>query len=118
MNIVVRGLPEPKIESILSRNVMVADFLSKKLGMQGVTVFGSHQIGKKDNATNCAVVCTMLDARKRAIILENAHFYLKDTKYYISEDRTPTEQAKCQKAYVVAIKAYAISPLGCLFSYA
>ena len=99
MNIVARGLPKPEIKNISSLNVVVTSFLAKKLGMQYVTVFGSHWFYKKDNVTNCNVVCTMLDARKQAIILENAHFYLKDTKYYISEDCTPTEQAKCWKAY-------------------
>ena len=63
MNIVVRGL-EPKTKSILSLNEVVTNFLDKKLGMQDVTMFGSHQVGKKDNVTNCVVVCTMLDARK------------------------------------------------------
>ena len=89
---------------MLSFNVVVSNFLAEKLGMQDVTVFGSHWVGKKDNVTNCIVVCTMLDASKWAIILENAHFYLKDTKYYISEDCTPTKQEKHWKAYEERMK--------------
>ncbi|MCO5578197.1 hypothetical protein L7F22_032035 [Adiantum nelumboides] len=69
MNIVVRGLIEPETESVLSLNIAVTDFLAKKLGMQDVTVFGAHRVGKKNNAVNRAIVCTMLDARKQTIIL-------------------------------------------------
>ena len=62
-------------------------------------VYGAHRVGKKKPDTNRAIVCTLLDARKRAIILENARIYLKDSPYYISEDRTPNQQKARREAY-------------------
>lgn len=104
MNIVVRGLPEPDTESALSLNIAVTDLLTEKMGMQDLTIFGAHRVGKKNANANRAIVCTMLDARKRTLILENARFYLKDSTFYISEDRTPAQQEKRRQAYEERIK--------------
>ncbi|MCO5615115.1 hypothetical protein L7F22_069404 [Adiantum nelumboides] len=81
-NIVIRGMQEPKREIVISLNVDVTNLLAEKLGMQDAGVYGAHRAGKKRTDAHRAVVCTMLDARKRTIILENARFYLKGTEYY------------------------------------
>ncbi|MCO5582472.1 hypothetical protein L7F22_036368 [Adiantum nelumboides] len=81
-NIVIRGMQEPEGETVMSLNVDVTNLLAEKLGMQDAGVYGAHTVGKKRTDAHSAVVCTMLDARKRTIILENARFYLKGTQYY------------------------------------
>eukprot|EP00250_Pteridium_aquilinum_P028663 c37579_g1_i1 orf=347-589(+) len=72
--------------------------------MQDVVVYGSHRVGKRKSDLNQAIVCTMLDARKRGIVLDNAKFYLKDTQIYVSEDRMPTQQAERRHAYEERMK--------------
>ncbi|MCO5589012.1 hypothetical protein L7F22_042976 [Adiantum nelumboides] len=74
MNIMLRGLPEPENETILTLNVNMSDFFGDHFGMQDVVVYGAHRVGKKKTEGHRAVVCTLLDARKRSIILENARF--------------------------------------------
>ena len=103
-NIVIRGMHEPDGESTLSLNVAVTNFLADHLGMQDAGVYGAHRVGKKRPDASRGVVCTMLDERKRIIILENACFYLKGTEYYVTEDRTPTQQAERRKAYEERIR--------------
>ena len=98
-NIVIRGMQEPDGETVLSLNVEVTKLLAEKLDMQDAGVYGAHRVGKKRTDAHRAIVCTMLDARKRTILLDNARFYLKGTQYYVSEDRTPTQQAERRKAY-------------------
>ena len=62
-------------------------------------MYGTHRLGKKKPDMNRAVICTMLDAQKREIILENARIYLQDSQLYISEDRTPNQQKARREAY-------------------
>lgn len=99
MNIVVRGITEKDTEQVLTLNTAITDIISTKFGMHDVVVYGAHRVGKKKPETNRAIVCTLLDARKRAIILENARMYLKDSPLYISEDRTPNQQKARREAY-------------------
>lgn len=99
MNIVIRGIPEPDNEKVITLNADVTDMISTNFGMHDVVVYGAHRVGKKKPETTRAIVCTLLDARKRAIILENARIYLKDTSLYISEDRTPNQQKARREAY-------------------
>ncbi len=73
--------------------------ISTRFKLHDVVVYGTHRVGKKKLANNRAIVCTLLDARKRAIILENARIYLKDSPLYISEDRTPNQQKARREAY-------------------
>ena len=73
--------------------------ISTKFGMHNVVVYGAHQVGKKKPNTNRAIVCTLLNAQKRAIILENARIYLKDSPLCISKDRTPNQQKARREAY-------------------
>ncbi|MCO5570396.1 hypothetical protein L7F22_024117 [Adiantum nelumboides] len=77
MNIVIRCIPEPDNEKVLTLNADVTDMISANFGMHDVVVYGAHRVGKKKPETTRAIVCTLLDARKRAIILENARIYLK-----------------------------------------
>ena len=99
MNIVIRGISETDNEQVLTLNANITDIISTKFGMHDVVVYGAHRVGKKKPETNRAIVCTLLDARKRAIILENARIYLKDSSLYISEDRTPNQQKARREAY-------------------
>ena len=99
INIVIRGVPEKDQEQVLTLNADITDIISSKFGMHDVVVYGAHRVGKKKPKTNRAIVCTLLDARKRTIILENARIYLKDSSLYISEDRTPNQQKARRAAY-------------------
>ena len=104
MNIVIRGLTEAENEQVLTLNTDVTDVIADHFGMKDVVVFGAHRVSKKKIGTHRAIVCTLLDARKRAIILDNARFYLKDSPYYITEDRTPKVQQARREAYEERIK--------------
>ncbi|MCO5563772.1 hypothetical protein L7F22_017420 [Adiantum nelumboides] len=106
MNIVIRGIPESDNEKVLMLNAEVTDLLANTFGMHDVVVYGAHRVGKQRPENNCAIVCTMLDARKRAIILENARIYLRDSPIYISEDRTPAEQKERRQAYEERMKKH------------
>lgn len=99
MNIVIRGVPETDTEQVLTLNTDITDIISNKFGMHDVVIYGAHRVGKKKPESHRAIVCTLLDARKRAIILENARIYLKDSPLYISEDRTPSQQKARREAY-------------------
>lgn len=99
MNIVIRGIPESDNEKVITLNTDVTDMISTNFGMHDVVVYGAHRVGKKKPEATRAIVCTLLDARKRAIILENARIYLKGSPLYISEDRTPSQQKARREAY-------------------
>ncbi|MCO5573784.1 hypothetical protein L7F22_027558 [Adiantum nelumboides] len=99
MNISLRGLPEPENETILTLNANMSDFFGDHSGMPDVVVYGAHRVGKKKTEGHRAVVCTLLDARKRSIILENARFYLKNSPYHVKEDYTPAQQEERRRAY-------------------
>ncbi len=107
MNIVIRGVPESNNEKVLTLNTDVTDIITEKFGMQDVVVYGAHRVGKQRAESSRAIVCTLLDARKRAIILENARIYLKDSTIYISEDRTPMQQKEQRQAYEERMKKHA-----------
>ena len=46
-----------------------------------------------------AIVCTILDERKRAMILDSSKVYLKGTSFFVTDDRTPQEQERRRQAY-------------------
>ena len=104
MNIVIRGIPESDTEKVLTLNTDITDLISTKFGMHDVVVYGAHRVGKKKPDTNRAIVCTLLDARKRTIILDNARIYLQGSTLYISEDRTPSQQQARREAYEARTK--------------
>ena len=99
MNIVIRGMAESDKEQVVTLNMEVTDMISDKFGMSDVVVYGAHRVGKQKPDAPRAIVCTLLDARKRAIIPKNARIYLKDSPLYISEDRTPNQQRARREAY-------------------
>lgn len=99
MNIVVRGIPESDNETVITLNTDITDMISTNFGMHDVVVYGAHRVGKKKPEATRAIVCTLLDTRKRTIILENARIYLKGSPLYISEDRTPNQQKARREAY-------------------
>ena len=69
--------------------------------MRDVIVCAAHRVGKKqlEGKSSLAIVCTILDERKRAIILDSNKVYLKGTSFFIMEDRTPKEQERRRQAY-------------------
>lgn len=99
MNVMLRGLPEAEKETIMMLNARMSEFFDEHFGMQDVVVYGAHRVGKKKPKEGRAVVCTLLDARKRSIILQNARFYLKGSPYHIKEDGTPAQQEERRRAY-------------------
>ena len=62
----------------------------------------AHRVGKKqlEGKSSRAIVCTILDERKRAMILDSSKVYLKGTSFFVTEDRfTPQEQECRRQAY-------------------
>lgn len=104
MNIVVRGVAEKDKEPVTALNTEINDIIANAFGMQDIVVYGAHRVGKTKPDTNRAVVCTILDAHKRTLILENARIFLKGSPYYISEDRTPNQQKTRREAYEARTK--------------
>ncbi|MCO5586881.1 hypothetical protein L7F22_040826 [Adiantum nelumboides] len=112
MNIVVCGIPESDNEKVLTLNRDVTDVIANRFGMQDVVVYGAHCVGKKRPKSSRAIACTMLDARKRPIILENAWIYLKDSAIYICEDKTPMQQKEWRQAYEERMKWNIVPNIG------
>ena len=63
-------------------NTDITVMISTKFGMQDVVVYGAHRVGKKRPNISGAIVCTLLDAYKRAIVLEKTHIYFKRIAHY------------------------------------
>lgn len=105
-NIVIRGLPEKEKETPLSLAKDIGEFFGEHFAMQEVVVFGAHRVGRKrdENLSHRAIVCTMLDTRKREIILDSSRIYLKGTSFYVTEDRTPRQQEERRRMYEARIK--------------
>lgn len=105
-NIVIRGLPENEKETPLSLAKDIGEFFAEHFAMQEVTVFGAHRVGRKrdENLGHRAIVCTMLDTRKREIILDSSKIYLNGTSFYVTEDRTPRQQEERRRMYEARIK--------------
>ena len=98
MNIVTRDVSKKDKEQVLTLNTDIIDIISSKFGMHDVVVYGAHRVGKKKLETHRAIVCTLVDARKRAIILENARINLEDSPLYISGQNTDQQKAR-REAY-------------------
>lgn len=100
-NIVIRGIPEEKLETPPSLTIVIEDFFKTHFGMSGVMVYGAHRVGKQGapRSGDRPIVCTMPDETKRKIILDNSWIYLKGTKCFVCEDRTLMQQNARRKAY-------------------
>ena len=74
--------------------------------MSDVPIEGAHRVGTKteDGKRPKTIICTIMDTRKRQIILDNSSTYLKGTNVYINEDRTFMQQ-KAVREKVAARKA-------------
>ena len=93
-NIVIRGMQENETENLLSLAENITKFFEDHFAMRDVIVYAAHRVGKKrqEGKSSRATVCTILDERKRAIILDNSKVYLIGTSFFVTEDRTPQEQ--------------------------
>ena len=100
-NLVIRGLPKVEKESPLTLAKEVAGFFAQHFAIPDVVVYGAHRVGRMQEGmgNKKAIVCTMMDARKRAIIPDSSKIYLKGSPYYVSEDRTPKQQEARRKQY-------------------
>ena len=100
-NIVIRGMQENEIENALSLGQNITKFFEDHFAMRDVIVYATHRVGKKqlEGKTSRAIVCTILDERRRAMILDSSKVYLKGTSFFVTEDRTPQEQERRRQAY-------------------
>ena len=89
-NLVIRGLPKVEKESPLTLAKEVAGFFAQHFAIPDVAVYGAQWVGRMQEGMSSkrAIVCTVMDARKRAIIIDNSKIYLKGSPYYVNEDRT------------------------------
>lgn len=100
-NLVIHGLLEVEKESPLTLAKNVAGFFAQHFVIPSVVVYGAHRVGRMQEgmANKRAIVCTVMDARKRAIILDSSRIYLKSSPYYVSEDHTSKQQEARRKRY-------------------
>ena len=100
-NIVIRGMQENETENALSLGENITKFFEDHFAMRDVIVYAAHRVGKKqlEGKSSRAIVCTILDERKRAMILDSSKVYLKGTSFFVTEDRTPQEQERRRQAY-------------------
>ena len=79
----------------------ITKFFEEHFAMRDVIVYAAHRVGKKqlEGKSYRAIVCTTLDERKRAMILDSSKVYLKGTSFFVTEDRTPQEQERRRQAY-------------------
>ena len=100
-NVVIRGIEEDESENALSLSQKITKFFEEHFAMSDVAVYAAHRVGKKrlEGATCRAIVCRILDERKRAMILDSSRVYLKGSKFFVTEDRTPKEQERRRQAY-------------------
>ena len=74
--------------------------------MANVQAFGARCMGKRrDDGKARAIVCTLMDARKRAILLDSNRVYLKGTYFYVNEDLTIMQQKERKKKFEKQKKA-------------
>ena len=77
-NVVISGVEEDETkETARSLREKIQDIFNTHFDMTDVPIEGAHRIGKKRDDKPKIIVCTIMDARKRQIILNNASTYLK-----------------------------------------
>lgn len=77
-NIVIRGLPKKPQETPLSLAKEVTVFFTYYFATLDVNVFGVCRLGKKQgDGYKRAIVCTIMDTRKRDIVLDCSQCILK-----------------------------------------
>lgn len=105
-NIVISGITEGEDENARSLKTKIQELLLEHFDMSDVPIEGAHRVGKKteDGQRPKIIICTIMDTRKRQIILDNSSTYLKGTNVYINEDRTFMQQ-KAVREKVAARKA-------------
>ena len=85
-------------ENALSLGENITKFFEDHFAMRDVIVYAAHRVGKKqlEGKTSRAIVCTILNERRRAMILDSSKVYLKGTSYFVTEDRTPQQERRRQ----------------------
>ena len=97
--IVINGIPEEDSKNARALTLKVQELLTTRLDMTEVPIEGAHRVGlnKADSKHPNLIVCTIMDARKRRIIIDNSSTYLRGTDVYINEDRTLMQQKEIRK---------------------
>lgn len=98
-NIAISGISEGEEENARVLKTRVQEVLSQHFDMSEVPIEGAHRVGKVSGDTDRPriIICTVMDVRKRQIILENSSTYLKGTHVYINEDRTLMQQKEVRE---------------------
>ena len=98
-NIVISGIKEEEGENARSLKLRIQELLETHLDMAEVPIEGAHRVGRQREGETRPkiIVCTVMDERKRRIILESSSTYLRGTDVYINEDRTTMQQAEVRK---------------------
>ena len=80
----------------------VAGFFAQHFAIPNVAVYGAYRVGRmqEDMPNKQAIVCTVMDARKKDIILGSSRIYLKGSPCYVNKDRTLKQQEARRKQYV------------------
>ena len=67
--------------------------------MMEVPIEGAHRVSRQkvDETRPKIIVCTVMDERKRTIILDSSSTYLRGTDIFINEDRTAMQQVEVRK---------------------
>ena len=78
-NFVIGGMQENETKNALILVENITKFFNGHFAMRHVIVYAAHRVGKKqlEGMSSLVIVCTVLDERKRAIILDNSKVYLK-----------------------------------------
>ena len=73
----------------LAKNI--TKFFEGHFAMRDIIAYATHRVGKNQlkGTSSRAIVCTILDEHKWAIILHRSKVYLKGTSFFVTEDRTP-----------------------------
>ena len=105
-NIVISGIMEEEGENVRNLKNKIQELFIEHFDMSDVPIEGAHRVGKKseDGKRPKIIICTIMDTRKRQIILDNSSIYLRGTNVYINEDRTFMQQ-KAVREKVAARKA-------------
>ena len=79
-NVVISGVDEEENENARSLKGKIQGLFQDHFDMSEVPIEGAHRVGKKkDDKRPKLIVCTIMDAQKRKIILDNNNIYLKWT---------------------------------------
>ena len=97
-NVVISGVEEDDTkETARSLREKLQDIFTTYFDMTDVPVERAHRKRRNREDKPQIIICTIMDARKRQIILDNSSTCLQGIGIYINEDRTLSQQAEVRK---------------------